>query len=209
MSLHHTYFGHQPLNGHHPDCVAAGPTGNGGWEAAIAIDEIPFVDPKTGDRGYRRECGLRLLCRSCGAVIQLHADDADALHYTNVTELGYGSKPERCAGMWLHPGAPLLPGEGPYDYYVTDSPHPPADESQVAGVISRFVTKRGAKQWLAAYGQRQGGGAISRTDEHFKTKAAAVKWITATRAAAESTPDSGTASGDPAPEAADQAHINP
>lgn len=165
-SIHRTYFGYAPLGGHEHGCRAD----NGGWEVSIATDER--VD-------HDNVADLRLVCRSCGRVVLLHGKNYE---FTSVERIGYGSKPERCAGVWLHAGQPLTylsTDPGPWDYYVTGYLTPPADESEVLGIITRAITPRGAQRWLAGYGQRPGGGAITNTDERFKTKFAAVRWITA------------------------------
>lgn len=177
-SIHRTYFGYAPLGGHEPGCRA----GNSGWEVSIATDERYRVDQSTGEEVDHSAADVRLVCRSCRRVVLFHLRGMNSYEYTHVDRIGYGTKPERCAGVWLHAGQPLTylsDDPGPWDYYVTGSPTPPADESEVLGIMSRNLTPRQAQRWLAGYGQRPGGGAITSTDERFKTKTAAVRWITA------------------------------
>lgn len=156
--------------------------GTGMWEVArMRIEAGPVF--------AEDQVVTRMLCRQCAAV-HLVAADADKRRATSIDQIGYGGRPERAAGLWLHPGPPMFPGDddGPWEYYASGSPDAPARPEDVIGLIARRHGQRGGTLWRAGYGVRKGtyrGYHVDRQGPHyFRSRAAAAKWLAAQHAQA-------------------------
>jgi hypothetical protein len=99
-----------------------------------------------------------------------------------VASIGYGTAPIRCAGMWLHAGPPMLAGEDPEGYLVTETAERPRRWQDVLGVIGQ-VRSRGRqtkKRWFAAASLIKAEYALPswgcRTEQQT-SRIAAVRWV--------------------------------
>lgn len=175
LSISDHYFGFVPLDGHRKTCSRFG---TALWEIAHLRRERLRSEEAGGDVV---ETITRTLCSECG-VVRLEHGDSGGSETTNVDRIGYGAKPQRCAGLWLHPG-PLwgwaeVDAHGPEAYYVTGSPTTPATRDDVLGQVGWFKTRRGAVRWYAAYGLTKAGHMGRRPDPNeFKSRTAAAKWV--------------------------------
>lgn len=172
------YFEFVPMTGHQKTCSRYG---TAVWEVARHRRERMRSEEDGGDF---TELTTRTLCSECG-VVRLEHSDGESYETTHVDRIGYGSKPQRCAGLWLHPG-PLwgrheLDQLGPEAFYVTGSPSRPTTREDVIGQVGWFKTPRGAVRWYAGYGlvsdSRVGRLKKVPSSNEFKSKTAAVKWV--------------------------------
>jgi hypothetical protein len=165
------YFGYRPVAGHLPECSRAG---TDVWEATRFTWD--------GLDGETRETTFRFACLECGVVAFQSFDGAvSGLEHTHATEIGYGTRPERVAGLWLHPGPRIWHGDerGPTAYYVTrgkDRPRQPAD---VAGMTGWHLGRRGGLRWSAGLGATDYGTVQTSAGQDFASRRAAVAWIAA------------------------------
>ena len=165
------YFRYEPVAAHLPDCPHAG---TDMWEATRFTWR--------GFDGEVRDDTLRLACHACGAVAFMAADrEMPEVERTSASEIGYASRPERVAGLWLHPGPRIWRGDdrGPTSYYVTvarDRPRVPGD---VAGVVGWQLGPRGGVRWAAGLGLTGTGRAREPAGQDWPSRRAAVAWIAA------------------------------
>lgn len=149
-----TYFGWNPL-AHAPACTL--PV----WDDADILhtpairttpaDTRPHdcTHPDCTHKGTFTRVQLRLLCRDCGTVHTISAENlTQVLTHTSVT--GWGQPPTHLAGVWLWPGRPPIPGAAPHEYLVTlDSTRIPTPDT-VYGLITKYRDSEGAPRWIAA-----------------------------------------------------------
>lgn len=172
-SIHEQYFGFRPVAGHMPDCPLYG---TNMWEVTKHRTESLVGEPV--------EVTIRMICRKCG-IVQSETGTGEASAGTFTEAIGYGCRPMRSFGLWLHPGpAYRFDDRGPESYFVTGSPDPPANESEVIGVISRYQTPRDATRWRGGYGYRTGGG-VDQAEDGISSRNKAVHWVADQHAAVQ------------------------
>ncbi|MET8140015.1 hypothetical protein ABZU32_06870 [Sphaerisporangium sp. NPDC005288] len=170
-NIHREYFDWQSIGVHAPGCRET-------------LWEVRTLHRKRYKGGY--EAGMRALCRSCSVVRELLAsigpeadpDSGDRLSGTSerttaAAVVGYGSPAERVAGLWLHPGPPLLHGEPPGAYLLTADRRTPGAPAEVLGIVARQRGRRGGLLWTAGYGYHP----PTNTTHGFKSRTAAVRWV--------------------------------
>lgn len=194
MSAERDYFDWRPTPAHGKGCKQTR------WE----VRERRTDYPSSG----REDIDLQLVCPEvggCGVAItwsfslapdkdEESGDPRSGIGYSSgpVAHIGYGVKPVRVNGVWLHSGPPLLPGygDGPDYYLVTSSPSPPAGWADVLGVIGQ-VRRHGRQlkgRWFATadYAEgRHGGMSPQQTAEDRTSRTAAVAWVIAQTEATE------------------------
>lgn len=178
FSISETYLGFVPMTSHRPTCSRAGTSL---WEVA-RIHRERLRSQEAG--GPRTETTVRMVCTECG-VVHLDRGENWATTGTTTREIGYGAKPIRCAGLWLHPGPiyPVRDGADPDAYYVTGSPERPADPRDVIGIIGSYQPWDGirnrAVRWWAGVGLTElgNGRTLAPDDLVLKSKTAAAKWV--------------------------------
>jgi hypothetical protein len=170
------YFGYRWAALHEPGCPRQG---TDSWEATQYIRE--------GLDGEVRETVLRLACHDCGAVtFETTAGPAQVQHARGA-DIGYGRRPEKTAGLWLHPGPRLWPGEehGPREFLVTRTPDRPREPGDAVGKVAWQLGPRGGIRWTAGLGVTSHGTARADAGRDFPSRHAAVAWIALQPASAE------------------------
>lgn len=176
MHIAELYFQFETLNGHRAECTRGPDT----WEVTRRIEYNIF--PKD-DEDEIRQTSLRLHCPECGAVQFFRSPGHLERRLESSARIGFGSAPERLAGLWLWAGPELLPGAGygPDAYYVTTHKIRPHRPAQVAGVIGQgrsSARANAATRWYASLGCNDyGSGMQAGPEEGFKTRGGAAKWI--------------------------------
>jgi hypothetical protein len=170
------YFRYKSAAGHMPKCALAG---TDTWETT-RFTWSSFDGSKT-------QTTLRLACGECGAVTFLRFDEEESFEATHASQVGFGTRPERVAGLWLHPG-PLIwrhDDRGPTSFYVTRTKDRPRDPADVAGVVGWHLGKRGGVRWSAGTGCTAYGSIEVGAGQDFASRRAAVAWIAAALTADE------------------------
>lgn len=164
------YFGYRPVAGHGHGCSREG---TDQWEATRHIKE------EFGSRP--QETTFRFFCGECGAVAFQGFDGEPSEEYTHASQIGYGSKPEHVAGLWLHPGPPIWyrDDRGPTAFYVTQSKDRPREPADVAGLVGWHLGKRNGVRWSAGLGCTDYGSVRTGAEQDFGSRRAAVIWIEA------------------------------
>ncbi len=195
-SIRDLYFGWNELT-HAADCKR--PV----WEAATRTEErhwpryggpehaCPNGDECSHSSTYTRT-EVRLVCRSCD-VVRVMAGEEHSFGSTTTAHYGYGSAPERKAGLLLWPSGPLFQesGEPPWEYLVTRPGVTRVTEDDVVAAIAQSRGKRGAKQWSAVAVRHADGPyglrpfRYARANTGLRSVGAAAKWIAAQLQAAE------------------------
>lgn len=179
------YLGFTPTTSHLKDCKFAG---TDMWEVARLHRTRRRAAEYGGDY---TETIVRLLCRTCGVVHMDHGESWGT-QTTTTEQIGYGAKPQRCAGLWLHPGPVRYnhaDSHEPELLYVTGSQTPPADHTDVIGIIGwerPFNGSRyGAVRWWAGLGVTEDGRArtLAPEDLTLKSRTAATRWVAEQHAA--------------------------
>jgi hypothetical protein len=163
------YFGFGPAAGHGAGCSKQG---SDDWEVTRHLD-------KRYD-GQVRRTTLRYACHQCGVVVFEVFDGPAASFVTSrASETGYGSRPERVAGLWLWPGPAIWPGDerGPASYYVTRGKDRPREPGHVAAVIGGHLGPRGGVRWAAGLEPTGHGTVTSRSEQDFASRRAAAVWV--------------------------------
>lgn len=188
---HGLYLGwSQP--GHHPDCPRRV------WE----VDTRTNHDARRGrHEGAEHRCPnedcshddqyseltVRVICRGCTAV-HVYVGEETARSGGSTRQLGYGQRPRKVGGLWLHPGAPLLyDDEVPWDFLCALDRVDRLEREHIVGYIRQARGRLGALKWSAAAVPELGdtGRASGRPltyrvrsgDGMFKTPTAAAKWV--------------------------------
>lgn len=163
------YFEYESMCWHEPGC----PQADGDqWQVTRHV--------YYGIGSEDEETTLRFLCEQCGSIVLLAFKGIPEPEFSSTDALGFGAKPERVAGLWLHPGPRLWEGEehGHSDYYVTRTKDRPRTPEDVAGVVGFGLGPRGGIRWRAGLGANEYGRAKTVAEDPFKSRPAAVKWIT-------------------------------
>jgi hypothetical protein len=164
------YFGFQPAAQHRKGC------------SRISSDTwVVTRHTWTSFDGETTETTFRLACFECGAVTFIGLDGEYRTEATSVADIGFGAKPERVAGLWLHPGPHLIRGDdyGPEAFYVTRGKDRPRDPADVLGIVARHFGPRRGIKWAAGLGVTEYGRAKTGVRLDFGSKRAAVAWIAA------------------------------
>lgn len=185
LSISDHYFGFQELAEHAADCPLHG---TNMWEVTRLRQDNSVLQPD----GSRDETTVRLVCGKCRVVHLETAHGSTSSELTSADRIGYGAKPQRSCGLWLHAG-PHMPlsftnDRGPEVYYLTGSNEPPTSPDDVIGMVGWASGQRGGIRWWAGYGMHEGrhGVHVERTaDNDFKTRTAAVQWVVDEHAAAQ------------------------
>jgi hypothetical protein len=110
-----------------------------------------------------------------------------------VERIGYGTAPIRCAGVWLHAGAPMLRGEDPEGYLVTGTAERPRRWQDVLGIMGRVrVRGRQSKRWFAAAGLTKVEYTLPSWASHTEqlgSRTAATRWVVEQAAATPAAPE--------------------
>lgn len=168
-SIRSLYFDFVPAAGHGPGCPRHG---SNEWEVTRCLD--------TRYDGEVRRTTLRYACHQCGAVVFETFDGRPAsFQPSHASETGYGSRPERVAGLWLWPGPRIWPGEerGPASYYVTRGKDRPREPGEAVAVIGWHLGPRGGVRWTAGLRPTGHGTVTARADQDFASRRAAAAWV--------------------------------
>lgn len=169
------YFGYGPAAGHAPGCVRHG---TDTW------DVTRFTRLGTGDQAD--ETVIRLACDKCGVITFASFDGDRTTETTHADVIGFGSKPEKVAGLWLHAGPPFWYGDDrPECYYVTVTKDRPQRPEDAAGIVAWSRGPRGGTRWQAAHGLTERGRAREQAGRNFPCRRAAVEWIAGAIGAAQ------------------------
>lgn len=170
QGTHRLYFGYQSAARHAPDCPRKG---TGLMEVSKSV-ELDF-------HGQVREETYRFACGKCGTAFFVYSDHDLSTESTSASQIGFGSKPQKVAGLWLHPGPRLayFDQNGPWNYLVTRDSQRPASPSDVVGKTGWHCGKRGGVRWSAGTGYDEHGYVTRAADHDFGSRTAAVKWIAA------------------------------
>jgi hypothetical protein len=169
-NLRSLYFKFQPVAGHMPGCTRAG---TDLWEVTR------FTRDWDGDT---RQTTFRFACHDCGVVAFESIDGPMAsVEHTHASEIGYGSRPEKVAGLWLHPGPRIWHGDdrGPTAYYVTRTKDRPQSPDDVAGVVGWHLGPRHGIRWSAGLHPTDHGTVTTTSGQDWSSRRAAVAWIAA------------------------------
>lgn len=173
-SIDALYFEYTPVAGHLEGCRWRG---TDVWEVTrhtwLSIN------------GDSSEVTIRLACHECGVVhFEGPADGPGSMETTHADQVGYAGKPERVAGVWLHPGPRIWHGDerGPTRFLVTASKDRPRRPDDVLGIIGWHLGRRGGVRWGAGIGCTGHGTVKVSASESgagdFATRRAAVAWVT-------------------------------
>jgi hypothetical protein len=178
FSISEQYFGFTPMTSHRETCSRSG---TNLWEVS-RIHRERLRSQETG--GPYTETAIRMVCTECGVVHLDHGENWGT-QGTTTREIGYGAKPIRCAGLWLHPG-PIYPyrdDTDPETYYATGSPERPTEPRDVIGIIGWYRpfngSRHGAVRWWAGIGLTELGNARTTAPDDLvlKSKTAAARWV--------------------------------
>jgi hypothetical protein len=177
MNIASLYFAFHPVATHGAECSR---TGTDVWEATRFTWE--------GFNGETKETTFRFACFECGVVAfeSINGPVADR-ERTHCSQVGFGSKPERAAGLWLHPGPRISlrsDDPGPLRYFVTRTSDRPRQPEDIAGIVAWTLGKRGGVHWGAGLGATDYGTAKSGAGQEFSSRRKAVGWIAAQLAGA-------------------------
>lgn len=170
--MHALYFDYRPAAGHAEGCSRRG---TDIWEATRYTEWVPsWSDRSPGTT-------LRLACHECGVVHFETSDGSGSSETTHATEVGYGSKPEKVLGVWLHAGPRVWyrDDRGPMSYLVTASKEPPRRPEDVLGRVGWHLGRRGGVKWSAGAGCTDHGTVLVACEGDFASRRAAVAWVVA------------------------------
>lgn len=165
------YFGYRPISGHFEGCKLAG-------TSVFEVTQYTW----DGYTGETRETVIRLACpEGCGSVSFTSFDREHTFDQANAGNIGYGSRPEKVLGLWLHPGPRLLRGtredNPPYCYLVTVTPARPQKPEDVAGLVAWDFGPRRGRRWSAGLDCTPGGRVQTSSGQHWTSRHGAVRWI--------------------------------
>jgi hypothetical protein len=170
-SIDALYFDYTPVAGHLEGCRFRG---TDTWEVTRHTWE--------SFDGERVEETIRLACHDCGVVhFRGPSDGIGSQETTHADQVGYASKPERTAGVWLHPGPRIWYGDdrGPLAYFVTASKVPPHRPEDVIGKVGWSLGPRGGVRWGAGIGATDHGAVVRAAEQTWPSRRAAVAWVVA------------------------------
>ncbi len=136
---------------------------------------------RDGFDGERCETTIRYACRQC-CMVGFEGTDGDMrIDHTHATQIGYGSKPERVLGAWLHPGPLIWHGDdrGPTAYLVTAGKEPPRSPEAVLGEVGWSFGPRYGVRWGAGLGCTGHGTVLAGSGQSWTSRRAAVAWVVA------------------------------
>lgn len=177
-SIDALYFGYKPVAGHAEDCLRRG---TDVWEVTRHTEYVP----SWSDR--HPEVTLRLACHECGVIYFQTTGAEPSFQTTHASEIGYASRPEKVAGVWLHPGPRIWHGDerGPSRFYVTATKDRPRQPADVLGMVGWSLGRRGGVRWGAGVGcTGHGTVEVSSGDQTWTSRRAAVAWVVANAAGA-------------------------
>lgn len=154
--------------------------------------------------GGSRDIGVRAICPEtggCGVVVELMfhlADERDpdtqdlrsgeSYSGGHVDRIGYGTKPTKIGGVWLHAGPPFAAfswatDDGPEWWYVTRSETPPASCDETLGKIFRL--RKDGRQLKGRFGAGAGwkrdryasGELLRERRDDLTSRTAAARWV--------------------------------
>jgi hypothetical protein len=169
-SIDGLYFDYQPLAGHAEGCPRHG---TDVWETTRHV--------WSSFSGDKTETTIRVACRSCGVVHFERADSDLSTETTHASQVGYGGKPEKVAGVWLWPGPRIWHGDdrGPQTFLVTVSKDMPRQPEDVLGKVGWHLGRRGGVRWSAGLRRTGHGTVLATATEDFASRRAAVAWVAA------------------------------
>ena len=165
------YFDYRPVAGHLEGCRFHG---TDTWEVTRHTRE--------SFSGERYEETIRLACHECGVVhFRGPFEGPGSFETTHADQVGYAGKPERVAGIWLHPGPRIWYGDdrGPQVYLVTASKEPPRRPEDVLGKVGWTLGSRGGVRWSAGLGCTGHGTVLRGAEQTWTSRRAAVAWVIA------------------------------
>jgi hypothetical protein len=164
------YFRYRPVAGHLEDCPRYG---TDVWEVTRFTGD--------GPGGERRETTIRYACRQCGVVGFEGTGGEMSIEHTHASQVGYGSKPERVLGVWLHPGPRIwyCDDRGPAAYLVTAGKEPPARPEDVLGEVGWCLGPRHGVRWGAGLGRAGHDTVLTSSGRTWASRRAAVAWVVA------------------------------
>jgi hypothetical protein len=170
------YFRFSPVAGHAEGCPHHG---TDTWEATCYRD--------TRFDGEVRVTVFRFACHDCGAVHMETIDgEPGTFETTSSAKVGYASRPEKVAGLWLWPG-PLMfyddDKRGPMAFYVTETKTRPRQPADTVGLVSWGLGPRYGIKWQAGMGVSDHHTVAVRAEQDFTSRRAAAAWIAAQLAA--------------------------
>jgi len=162
------YFDYGPAAAHTAGCPRAG---TDVWE----VTRHQYASYS----GDRTEVTIRLACHDCGAVHFERSGHELATENTHASQIGYASKPDRVAGLWLWPGPRIWPGDdrGPASYLITAAKDRPRRPEHVLGRVAWSLGRRGGIRWSAGLGCGPGGGVLTASGQTWTSRRAAVAWV--------------------------------
>ena len=163
------YFRYRSVAGHLEGCSRRG---SDVWEVTRYVRER-YPDGA--------ETVIRYACHQCGVVGFERADGDMSIEHTHASQVGYGSKPERVLGVWLHPGPRIWYGDdrGPAAYLVTAGKEPPARPGDVLGKVGWSLGPRHGVRWAAGLGCTGHGTVLASSGQTWTSRRAAVAWVVA------------------------------
>jgi hypothetical protein len=164
------YFNYQSATRHGPGCSREG---SDVWEVTRLTREAFGSLPEKNT--------FRFFCGECGHARFVTFEGDLTYESTHASQIGFGSKPERVMGLWLHPGPRFWAGEGhgPYEFYVTRTKDRPRVAADVTGAVGWRLGPRGGIRWNASVGLTDRGNAVTAAPSDFGSRRAAVAWIAA------------------------------
>jgi hypothetical protein len=163
------YFDYRPVAAHGEGCSRRG---SDVWE----VTRHEWL----GIASDRRELTLRYACRECGVVVFQAFENAEpSTDVTCASEAGYGSRPEKVLGAWLHPGPRIWPRDerGPAAYLVTAVSAAPRRPEDVLGKVAWGLGPRGGVRWSAGRGCTKHGSVVEGAGQQWASRRAAVAWV--------------------------------
>jgi hypothetical protein len=164
------YFDYRPAAGHLESCLRRG---TDAWEVTRHVSRSYGDDDKS-------EVTIRLACHDCGVV---HFESARSENLSTEiahgSEIGYGSRPERVAGLWLWPGPRIWHGDGrgPTVYLITATKDRPTRPEDVLGKVGWCLGRRGGIHWSAGVGCGRYGSVLEAAEQTWPSRRAAVAWV--------------------------------
>jgi hypothetical protein len=124
---------------------------------------------------------FRFACHDCGAVHMETIDgEPGTFETTSSAKVGYASRPEKVARLWLWPG-PLMfyddDKRGPMAFYVTETKTRPRQPADTVGLVSWGFGPRYGIKWQAGMGVSDHHTVAVRAEQDFTSRRAAVAWI--------------------------------
>jgi hypothetical protein len=166
-TINELYFGYSPAAYHIQGCPRHG---TDTW------DVTRFT--RFGTHDEVAETVIRLACDKCGLVAFTSFDGERTTETTHADVIGFGRKPEKVAGLWLHAGPPFWYGDDrPERYYVTTTKDRPQRPEDAAGLVAWSAGPRGGVRWQAGLGLTERGAGRQGAGRDFPSRRAAVEWI--------------------------------